>query len=57
MRVLLRDLRDLGQEVVLEPDRVEAELEQLLVLDEQLVLGCLLARVLDLVDLRAGQAG
>src|SRR5487761_1855709 len=52
--VLLRDLGDFLEQTVLQRDRLEAHLEELPVLDEQIVLGCLVARVLDVVDLRAG---
>ena len=57
VEVPARDLRDLPQEDVLERRRREPEAEQALVVDEQLVLRRLLARVVDEVDLRAGEAG
>src|SRR5919107_2671401 len=47
VRVLLRDLADLAQEAALQCDRVETELEQLVVLGEQVVRGRLVARVLE----------
>src|SRR4051812_42137515 len=41
------DVHDLLQEFVLEADRVQAEFEEVAVLDHQVVLAGLLARVLD----------
>src|SRR5579872_2045094 len=54
--VLLGDLGHLGEEPLLEGDRREAELEEVPVLDEQVVLGGLVARVVDVVDLGPGEA-
>ncbi len=44
-----------SQQRVLEPDRVQPEREQPAVLDHEVVLRRLLARVVDEVDLRAGE--
>ena len=55
--VLARDVGHLAQEVVLEGDRLEAEVEELSVLGDEVVAGGLLARVVEQVDVRSGDSG
>src|SRR5687767_5565241 len=56
VRVPLRDLADLVQKALFERDRIEPELEQLVVLGEQVVRARLVAWILQMVDLGACQA-